>query len=788
MKRTKFKITIFALALVLICSVAAFFAVNFKPASAASGVSVNGSGGSNVFTATGDDTEVVVDGQGEEGNMKYYTMFTFGDNDGTVSLRKNVAYYWFQSKTEGEGDDAKKVPDKNYFNMEIGFKEVNFEKFVITFESQQHAKTEDGKTVNYIMFFPAGEKVRVLITDDKDKQVEDTAPALNADHISINFTAKLEGGKYSVTVKDEDNHKVDGTMENVGGNYAKYSSSTTTPVYPLIFNAELKEDGDGKTEDVAKMVLYRLNNQKFEVTDSPRKEGDHYVGGRVTDDTPAVLCLNTEISHLNIGGSVKFDYQVIDVLRTSPSSILYFHVLTYEDTTKTDIDFNDYENTKTDEKDGMFVKVDSNTLLASDREFYLPALGKDGGAGFGKDFKIDMAVKVYAELTDTSSSGEKDYVFLDWYLKDDLKLNINGADFIAVGDDKTGVSYSYTQDEDGVESTEWKQICDAYQAEVTKAAANLYAGSLNYFYLPSAESLFSDNTTAYSDMKISVYYYIDSQSQNTSLAANNLSINVTKPDTYVFTLYATDAASNKMYYLDEDGEPVEFASSDIWKMYADDEKSGYLPWFSFKVDYKGVEFKEQLDKQSTAYVGKDYKLDTDFKINGVENRFTTTYRLFLFDRTKYYADTGNALTYEEFFEKMDELFDSGRHTYFWEIKEVNESDEDYDTYKDYKWSASSTSFVPQDDNAFYYMRAEVKDTSYITDVKSSSVAIVASEEWKALKGDSEWLKNNVASIVLLSVAGVSLIAIILLLVIKPKNKEDIDVQFEQEKSKKKKNK
>ena len=82
------------------------------------------------------------------------------------------------------------------------------------------------------------------------------------------------------------------------------------------------------------------------------------------------------------------------------------------------------------------------------------------------------------------------------------------------------------------------------------------------------------------------------------------------------------------------------------------------------------------------------------------------------------------------------------------------------------------------------MRAEVTDTQYNTDPVTCSLAVVASVEAKALKGDSEWLKNNVASIILLSIAGVSLVAIVLLLVIKPKNKEDIDVQFEKEKNKK----
>ena len=83
------------------------------------------------------------------------------------------------------------------------------------------------------------------------------------------------------------------------------------------------------------------------------------------------------------------------------------------------------------------------------------------------------------------------------------------------------------------------------------------------------------------------------------------------------------------------------------------------------------------------------------------------------------------------------------------------------------------------------MRAEVTDKQYNTEPVTCSLAVVASVEAKALKGDSEWLQNNIASIVLLSVAGVSLVAIVLLLVIKPRNKEDIDVQFEKEKNRKK---
>ncbi|MCH5164564.1 MAG: hypothetical protein J1F36_06065, partial [Clostridiales bacterium] len=167
----------------------------------------------------------------------------------------------YETTTEGEGDNQVVMKDLNsynhgLFNMEIGFKRdrkeggtdllaLPFEKFIITFESQQYSKTEDGKTVNYIIFFPEGEDgVKVAITDDKDIDASKASETvLNRDHINIKFVEAEDGlyhesGVYHVVVSNGEENEVEGDFENIGGNYAKYSSSSTTPVYPLIFNAE----------------------------------------------------------------------------------------------------------------------------------------------------------------------------------------------------------------------------------------------------------------------------------------------------------------------------------------------------------------------------------------------------------------------------------------------------------------------------------------------------------------------------------------------------------------------
>ena len=54
------------------------------------------------------------------------------------------------------------------------------------------------------------------------------------------------------------------------------------------------------------------------------------------------------------------------------------------------------------------------------------------------------------------------------------------------------------------------------------------------------------------------------------------------------------------------------------------------------------------------------------------------------------------------------------------------------------------------------------------------MGISASVKVEALKGEDTWLQDNMTSIILLCVAGASLIGIVLLLVIKPKEQGDID--------------
>jgi hypothetical protein len=789
MKLKAFKISLLSLVLALFMSLSALVGLNIS-VFASTDVTVNGTNSSGLFTASGDAKVIAnryttTDG-GTEVNTDY-TMFVMGNDSDSVSFKKNLAYHWFTSNGEG------------FYSMNIGFVSTSFERFVIKYESQEFNKTKDGKATNYVIFYPSTEegKVFVAVTDEEDLKLDaDNFAQVSSDNIWIKFTEKLSGS-YTVYVGN-DSTATTGTFafENVGGNYVKNSNTTSNSVTPMSFYAEFESEDSAS----AKMVLFSLNGQAFELKDTTYSESDdYYYGGTVTDDTAPVLCLDNDVRYFDLNDEIDFDYAVIDVLQSNSStkSTVNYYVLTYDQYINSDGSITDYND------ETLFSSLSSsdNILLVSGRDKFYPGdlltgtkfdttgtlLNEDGEEAV----VVDMLMKVYVNIKD-QTSGASDNVYLDWYLPTGYTISTNNSvensSFIAVATDNLGLRYNNSDEE------EWAKILADYQALVDENAKDLSAGSSSYFYLPSVESLFADNMTSYTDLTISIYYYHNTQSSNTGLSTSNLYINLTQQGPYTFTVYATDSSSNNMYYIDTDADGnqsiVTFAASEIWTMFEDEDDEGLrdlLPWFTFEVGYTGVEFDEVPGLQSTAYVGTSYT-SASFSINGISGSYETSYRLFKFDRAGYaLINDGVSLTYAEFVAQLDDLFDNHRDLFeeILALADMEETDDEYDLYADYEWSSSSTTFTPQDANTFYLIRAEVTDTQYNIP-KTCNLGVVASVQASTLKGESEWLKNNVASIVLLSIAGAALIGIIVLLCIKPKDKEDIDVQFKNAENKEKK--
>lgn len=839
-----------------------------------------------IYVGTGEeDTDATFDQK--DPNYMYYTMFTFQKNGDSVMYRRNLAYQWFYNTNDF--DDYRAVPYKGannhwwirdidtgieydssddcevnddgywvigenvttvqaklspnmgigYLRLEIGFEEVNFEKFVLSFETQQLNMTKDEKTTNYVIFLPAEDddgnvKVYAVITDDKDiaeGEAEDIKVdglvMLDIDHIVIQLSeGSGENGEFAVSVSTEGAEQT-GIFANVGKMYAKYVSSSTKPVVPLTFSAKFAEDEDGNLlegQKRARMAIYELNGQSFvlnrnalgEVVSTSRsiyayEDADgivHYEGGQVNDIQPPVLCLDSGISFVKKNSELTFSYTAVDVLTQSPSIVTGFFMLTNAQAGNADFNPNDFE------ADGLFKTVtsDEDVYMTPHSNHYIPEDGKDFNVGklgtaFNSspdpdgqkaDFIPTAALKIYLKLTDTASTGgQSTYVFLDWFVEDQYKLNIGGYNYIAVATDEEGATFNYGSETHRFDTPEGRKIIDAYQAKVDEAAKDLLAGSDADFYLPSLEMLVGDNATAYKDMTFSIYYMVNGNTMsNTGRSASQLYIDLATDGDYIFTVYATDSSSNKMWYIDDDGKFVEFAANEIWTMYDDKDEEGLkerLPWFKFTAGISDISV-EDPGEQSTAYVGTSYTASS-FKVVGISTK--TSHTLYLFDQKHYAEDNGGkVLTYQEFMEYMkddNDIFDAksglGRK-YFINIMAQSELDEDTDEYEkfyNYAWNPSSRSFIPQEANAFYVIKCEVTSARFPTRAAVSEyMGIASSATPKALKGEDTWVQDNLLSIILLSIAAVAFIGIILLIFIKPKNNADVDVQFQEEVAKKSK--
>ncbi|MDE7083250.1 MAG: hypothetical protein K2O89_06095 [Clostridia bacterium] len=821
--KLKFSLII-AFALSFLIAVGAFLGITLARADRT--VSVSSSGGLSIFKdASNSNAPIWAHEEGEGDDAKDFVMFVFEDDDDAVNYKKNLAFKWYENIADNsvtsdneDGEDEGETEEKainfdmreGWFNMEIGFADQNndggnlqFEKFVITFESQQYSETKDGKTTNYIVFEKtAGNDLEVYVAtkDASEKDLDAVLDRIAADGNSLgtvgndHITIKFDGdksGNYTVKIADGTN-TLTGTFENIGKTYSKNSSSTTAPVTPLSFKALFAEEDEENPEShgYGFMTLYSLNNQSFELSGVT----DHSAAitrGNINDDTPPVVCLDKAVPFIKYNGEITFDYTVIDVITSSPSLITSYYMLTAADANGNVPEYK--------ENGGDF-----RTVSDSDDQYIFPSSihyrpdSNDYGSVYNENFKVKAAVKVVLKLTDTTSTGgQTTYVYLDWYVDSNYLIKLNGdatKTYIAVASDEQGLSYAYTDVENKTSnpdnSTAWATAVENYKNAVAEAAKDLKAGSKNYFYLPSVENLFNTDATPYSDLTFSIYYNNGSQQQSTGKSANGLSINLTKAGKYVFTVYAKDAAGNNMLYFDDEHEETELEASEIWNMYKQEKDSEYegmrkyLPWFEFTVEESEISI-EDPDDQSTAYVGSSFTPDS-FEINGVSVK--TVYSLYEFQNDLWAKDNdGKAMTYEEFSAQKDTLLQEYRR-YFTRIRptsELKEGTADYEKFNEYGWNGSSLTFTPQTDNAFYLIKCEASSSETAEPVTQCMV-VAAAPKVDPIKGEDTWVQDNVTSIILLCIAGASLIGIILLLVIKPKNNGDVDEVIKTSKKSRKK--
>lgn len=751
----KRRLSITSLAFVSVASLVSAAAILGGTVSASADRDVSLTGGNYFYTYN--DAEISEQQEGDS----YYTSFVFADGDSRITYRKNLAYHWFGSVKDDEGNPTAEGAE-GYLSTEIGFDELTFETFTIEFQSQQYTQTEDGVTNNYVTFIADGGDVYVKIGEplaedateraDEIETIVSESVALSPDRLTISFS-DYASGIYQVSVTDG-SATAEGEFANVGGSYANYvSSNSETSVIPLTYSAQF---ADGASAP-ATMVLYSFNGQSFELFGD---EGERLIN----DDTPPVICLTESVTTVEYGRSISANYAVIDMLATSPRATLNYYVLTNEQLEAGDL------NATGDESNFVSVSSGSASPVIRGNDSYVPDAEED------ENFKTECLVKFYYSVQDsTASGGNTDNVFIDWYVPAEYKYTVTAGDgeeydFIRATDDGEGATYVTPASG------------ESYQQLVDEALAGqeASAGTDKYFYLPSFENFISDNVTLYNDLEFSIYYISSESGSATSLASNELSIELSADGLYRFAIYATDSAGNDMYYIDEEGEKVTFTGSDLEALLEDPANSDlvdYVPVYQFTVNYGGLTVTDP-EGQEIGYVGTEYSAG-DFEISGLSSNYTTSYTLYIFDRLAYTRDNG-PISYAQFIGMVSELFNDPetRAAYFQTITpadEVENTDPDYELYTDYAWDPDNLSFVPQEDNSFYVIRMSAKDNIYNTGEIESFMAISVSAAADHIAGEDDWLENNLVSIILLCVAGVALIGIVLLIVIKPKEKGDIDV-------------
>lgn len=760
--------------------------------------------------------------EGEGENAKSYTQFNIGKGQ-QVTYRQNLAYSWISGEKDSDG--AYGNPEKHMFSMEFSFKNTDFKRFIIKFQSQQFTSTEEGVSDNYLIFTPVndGNHIDITVAQSLDEEKPEILGNIaKGEHATIAFKSYLSGN-YFLTL---DGKETQASLKNVYEGFATYVSSGDDAVTPLTFSAEFDGADTDATEDEANFVLYKLNGQSFEMFDDNGRF-------KIKDNAAPVMCFATTPSYLEYGKTIGLNPTVIDVCHTSPRSTAFYYILTGEQYASDTFNYNkvDYtEETKTEGKDtesgddgseeeettekqtSPFIEASTSVRLTSDPvKTFIPS--DENGEVYENVYGL---VKIYYELSDesrTSVRAKKDIVFVDWYVSDAEKdsalvdiYNVKGsgehANFIKLIDKKGGATFARKEDTTRDDYVSSVQAFQSYYQEAIDLAKSklkyddenlqdgvLYAGG-DKFCLPAIEWDFLDDYSEGRDYKYTIYYKAKNSGSTAALAANKLAIDLNDADvTYNFKIFVTDTMGNPMRYPDgvdeTTGEIIwkEITTADIWE----EEFDELIPRFTFRTSYREASA-EDPKNLSLAYVNSSYS-GVSFTIKGVSGMYKSEYKLYIFDRNTMANELNIVLDYNTVNEHITELLNNSfeyegktlknTRRYFTTVKAASQltgTEDKYEMFKALNWNPTSVSFTPQEVDEYYVVELTLNNEP--TQNKTKNYAIVAaSVQTTALEGESDWLENNKTSVILLSVSGACLVALIILLVVKPKDKGDIDAIY-----------
>lgn len=715
----------------------------------------------------------------------------------SVSFKRDLALKWFDSAAEGTGSEAK------YLSMTFALKDTAFSKLKLTFETAPATALKDKKATNQIVFEKSEDKLLVKVNDGETATEIDASGDIMLTLSEKDGDKPAEEGQFFVFL----NGVNIGAFENVGANFAEYfSSSASTPMVPFAFTAEFP---DGTQDPFTTLIFKELNGQTFELNDS----------GLIEDNAKPVLVVNDEVISFMLGMPFSLDYEVIDVLDTSVTKTLEYYQYNPADSAEEETNYQSL-STSTYFFDTVYTKDDVTTSVYEEE---------------GMEF-----VSVRFTLADDTYTGDnaKTY-YLSWYAEETVRPTAAQdvtVDYIRVDRNSEGPEYTGVVNDDVNKVTtlseEGEALFAQYQAAVEEAAQDVYAGSNSYIYLPSFKGLITDNDTGYKGLKFSIYYKTKTSdgSSSTNLSYDGLKLAVSTAGMYEFKILATDKVGNSMYcYLD--GYKTKVTSDTIWEIDA-------IPSFTFSVSNNGLSVEENDDPSAdNGYIDVTYNV-SDFTVNGLDHE--SEYGLYYFDKVAFQQkfasfatddlllvkfetlkERANADTSEDkekqlekdaigYYAKLyaellieqlgvenltadDLLNDSDGNAILRRIEEYDSSIDEDDHPTEWKnsdnkyyWYPSSKSFKPQEAGA-YLVFAVFSDSNLFGEKAAAYRAVSVEADSDIIPGETEWLKNNIASVILFSIAAVLLIVIIILLLVKPSDEslEDIDDEKEGKKAKKK---
>lgn len=779
----------------------------------------------NLFT----ESEATVSAETLNGESAQTTKFSFNNTAKTnsVTLKRNIAFKWFAGKNQPK-----------YFTMTFAFGDLkNFKSADFAINSDSSLTSEKAENIVRFEMSDSGVCVYVVadgMTEDEIKAAKASAlslPGLTAGtEVTLSFTEdKPEGAdesfayaydEFGVKLAINGSEKVIGTFTHLGSKYA----SNALKISAVAATTGHVEYG------AANPVVYldEINGQKF---NNITTEGEGSAAKLMVTDTAApVVVANEVLNGFLLGAKYTFDYTVVDVLQNaSLGDVDKYYQFNPADTATsyTALGTTYFMDTVYYvDANGNYTKDATTNDVANVPCSVYRHYGVDGVVGGNEYVSIQVTVN---DDTYKNESGDYAKVVYDlaWYAEEGatqvLTVGTSEVEFIKVNTSKTGAVYSYIGIDDenkvNVITEENKAILDlrvaAYNAALAEKAKTVYAGSNSTIELPSLDWLFEDDN-GYSGLKFSFAYKTQTSSGLTknNLEYNRLKLPTTSVGSYEFKVLATDKSGNAMkYYLD--GELVDVTTANIWDIEE-------IPVFKFSVQNQGLRVKEDAgaddsDRTDKENLNKTFTLSS-FTVEGGTNQ-SSAFILYKVDRSAYNATVSGSekeltrkllasISYEELRTEMlkslylvndksseyyENYFALYKDTYakllaaeiggnadkiaecFVEIKAYDAAADQADNK--YEWKKSSSTSFKTVEEGEYMIFADYWDSLLPTTSRAVGYMLVVVEsEIDTIKGETEWLKNNMVSVILFGIAGVMLILIIILLLIKPSDETLEDVE------------